>query len=202
MVPSLEDSDVVVVVNPNNPSGRLFSPAELAKIAGFLVVDEAFIDFLPRETSFAGRPRSRAVVLRSFGKAYGLAGVRLGFAIASPDLAPRIRHELGPWAVSGPALEIGRRALRDDDWLGAAAARLERDGRRLDGLLSAAGFTAAGGTPLFRLVRHDDVPGTVERLGRHGIHARAFAQASDQLRFGLPGDDEAFRRLAAALPLK
>jgi len=199
MVPSLEDSDVVVVVNPDNPSGRLISPLELAKIAGFLVVDEAFIDFLPRETSFVSRLSSRAVVLRSFGKTYGLAGVRLGFAIASPDLAPRIRHELGPWAVSGPALEIGRRALRYDAWLEAAAARLERDGQRLDGLLGAAGFTAVGGTPLFRLARHDDVPGIVERLGRHGIHVRAFADAPDQLRFGLPGDDGAFRRLAAAL---
>src|SRR6185436_20874789 len=85
MVSALEDSDVVVVVNPNNPTGRLFSPKELARITGFLVVDEAFIDFLPREVSFAGQ--GRGVVLRSFGKPYGLAGLRLGFAIAPPDVA-------------------------------------------------------------------------------------------------------------------
>ncbi len=101
--------------------------------------------------------------------------------------------------MSGPALAIGRQALADQAWLKATTTRLEHDGRRLDKLLAAAGFTPVGGTPLFRLVRHDNVPGMVERLGHHGIHVRAFARAPDQLRFGLPGDDQTFRRLAAAL---
>jgi cobalamin biosynthetic protein CobC len=199
LVSALEDSDVVVVVNPDNPTGRLFAPAELARIRGLLVVDEAFIDFMPREMSLARDPPARAVVLRSFGKTYGLAGLRLGFAIAQPDLAERIRAELGPWAVSGPALEIGRRALRDDAWLQAAAERLAADGARLDGMLRAAGVEIVGGTLLFRLARHADAASFVQRLGRHGIHVRAFADRPDQLRFGLPANDEAFRRLAAAL---
>lgn len=199
LVSALEDSDVVVVVNPDNPTGRLFAPAELARIRGLLVVDEAFIDFMPREMSLARDPPARAVVLRSFGKTYGLAGLRLGFAIAQPDLAERIRAELGPWAVSGPALEIGRRALRDDAWLQAAGERLAADGGRLDGMLRAAGVEIVGGTLLFRLARHADAASFVQRLGRHGIHVRAFADRPDQLRFGLPANDEAFRRLAAAL---
>ena len=199
IVPKLEDSDVVVVVNPNNPTGRLFSPSELARIAGFLVVDEAFIDFLPREMSFASQLRSRAVVLRSFGKTYGMGGLRLGFAIASPELAPRIREELGPWAVPGPALEIGRRALNDGAWLRTARERLVADTARLDGMLRQAGFEVLGGTLLFRLARHPSAAIFVQRLGQQGIHVRAFPDAPDQLRFGLPGNDEAFRRLAAAL---
>jgi cobalamin biosynthetic protein CobC len=199
LVPALEDSEVVVVVNPNNPTGRLFAPAELARISGLLVVDEAFIDFLPPGMSLARDLPARAVVLRSFGKTYGLAGLRLGFAIAQPDLADRIRAELGPWSVSGPALEIGRRALRDDAWLQAARERLTADGTRLDGLLRAAGFAIAGGTLLFRLARHSSAATFVQRLGRLGIHVRAFPDAPDQLRFGLPANDEAFRRLAAAL---
>jgi len=138
-------------------------------------------------------------VLRSFGKTYGLAGMRLGFAIAQGDMADRLREELGPWAVSGPALEIGRRALNDDAWLNNARARLASDSARLDRLLSAAGFEILGGTLLFRLARHPSAGVFVDRLGQHGIHVRAFARAADQLRFGLPGDDGAFRRLAAAL---
>lgn len=199
IVPKLENSDVVVVVNPNNPTGRLFSPKDFAGISGFLVVDEAFIDFLPREMSFASQLRSGAVVLRSFGKTYGLAGVRLGFAIASPELAPRIREELGPWAVPGPALEIGRRALNDGAWLSATRERLVADTARLDGMLRQAGLEVLGGTLLFRLARHPSAAIFVQRLGQQGIHVRAFPDAPEQLRFGLPANDAAFGRLAAAL---
>jgi cobalamin biosynthetic protein CobC len=199
VVAAPEDADVVVVVNPNNPTGRLWAPSALAEIRGLLVVDEAFIDFLPREMSLAGSRPDQAIVLRSFGKTYGLAGVRLGFAIASRDLADRLRGELGPWAVSGPALEIGRRALRDSAWLHAARERLVTDSDRLDGLLRAAGFEVLGGTVLFRLARHPLAGTFIHRLAAQGIHVRAFPAAPDRLRFGLPGDDAAFLRLAAAL---
>jgi cobalamin biosynthetic protein CobC len=128
-----------------------------------------------------------------------LAGLRLGFAIGPPDLIARLTAELGPWAVPGPALAIGQRALVDDAWLAAAKARLEWDGQRLDALLTASGFMPLGATPLFRLVRHDNVPGVIERLGRQGIHVRAFSHRPQWLRFGLPGTDEASARLADAL---
>jgi cobalamin biosynthesis protein CobC len=199
LVPTLEDADVVVVVNPDNPTGRLFSPTELYRIKGLLIVDEAFIDFLPPEASLAGVLPERAIVLRSFGKTYGLPGVRLGFAIAQPDMASRIREALGPWAVSGPALEIGRHALTDGAWLDTTRERLVADSARLDGLLRAAGFEIAGGTLLFRLARHPSAALFVQRLGEHGIHVRAFADRPEQLRFGLPGNDAAWQRLAAAL---
>jgi cobalamin biosynthetic protein CobC len=190
-------ADVVVAVNPNNPTGALLKT--FAPPKRLLVVDEAFVDFLPPEASLAPTLPPRTVVLRSFGKAYGLAGLRLGFAIAERALIARLREELGPWAVSGPALAIGRQALADDAWLTATAARLERDGRRLDELLSSAGFTPVGATPLFRLVRHHDVPGMVEQLGRNGIHVRAFEGQAHWLRFGLPATAEAFGRLTKAL---
>lgn len=201
IVPALEDADVVVVVNPNNPTGRLLPPSALAAIKGLLVVDESFIDFLPREMSVAGDLPARTVVLRSFGKSYGLAGVRLGFAIASPEIANPLRAELGPWAVSGPALEIGRVALNDGAWLRTTRDRVVADSARLDDFLRAAGFEIVGGTALFRLARHAAAPSFVQRLAREGIHVRAFGYAPDRIRFGLPADDEAFRRLAKALGL-
>jgi cobalamin biosynthetic protein CobC len=191
--------DVAIVVNPDNPTGRLIPPAVLRAHHALLVVDEAFVDFLPADASLGSDLPDNAIVLRSFGKAYGLAGIRLGFAIAEPDLAARLREELGPWAVSGPALAIGRMALDDTAWLEEASVRLVRDGERLDEMLAAAGSILLGGTPLFRLVRHHDAAAIAERLGRHGIHVRTFPRAPDCLRFGLPGNDADFHRVAAAL---
>jgi cobalamin biosynthetic protein CobC len=202
VVASLEaaDADVVVVVNPDNPTGRLWPTQALRGIAArLLVVDEAFIDLLPHQASLAGHLPHNAVVLRSFGKVYGLAGLRLGFAIAAVPLAQRLREELGPWAVSGPALAIGTTALADDAWLQETAARLAGDVRQLDALLVSAGFTVLGGTPLFRLASHPKAHEKVEDLARQGIHVRAFGHQPTWLRFGLPGGDEEFRRLSAAL---
>jgi len=197
-----ERADIAVVVNPNNPTGRLL-PSEtlraLAASVSFLVVDEAFIDLLPLQASLAGDVPPRTIVLRSFGKTYGLAGLRLGFAIAESDLIDRIRDELGPWAVSGPALEIGRMALCDDRWLVATTARLAADQQRLDGILEPAGFKIVGGTSLFRLAHHPEAQAMVAKLGRCGIHVRRFAKEPHWLRFGVPADTETFARLAAAL---
>jgi cobalamin biosynthetic protein CobC len=193
-------ADVVIVVNPDNPTGRLLPPAALqASRASLLIVDEAFIDLLPADASLAATLPVHAVVLRSVGKAYGLGGLRLGFAIAPVELAGIILRELGPWAVSGPALEIGRQALEDQAWLDTARARLRVDGERLDGLLRAAGFALEGGTPLFRLASHPKARHLVDQLARMGIHVRAFAHQPTWLRFGLPTGEAAFARLGAAL---
>ena len=189
-------ADVTVLVNPNNPTGRLLPVSDLQAVTGLLIVDEAFIDFHPRSASFAG---GNAVILRSFGKTYGLAGLRLGFAIAERAFANRLREELGPWAVPGPAIEIGRRALADDQWLAQATGRLTADCQRLDELLTGAGFTIQGGTLLFRLGRHPNATKIVDALGRSGIHVRSFGHEPSWLRFGLPADEAAFDRLARAL---
>lgn len=197
---NVRDADVVVAVNPDNPTGRLLSPQALRDVrARLLVVDEAFIDFLPAEASLADDPPDNAVILRSFGKTYGLAGLRLGFAVTARRLADRLHEELGPWSVSGPALAIGRKALSDDEWLQQMAARLAAAAERLDALLVAAGLSLVGGTPLFRLASHPEAHQLVDRLARHGIHVRAFDHEETWLRFGLPSGDEEFDRLSAAL---
>jgi cobalamin biosynthesis protein CobC len=203
VVPHLADAagaDVIVVVNPDNPTGRLIEPQALrATDTRLLVVDEAFIDLAPAEASLARDLPDNAIVLRSFGKTYGLAGLRLGFAIAKDSIAARLREELGPWAVSGPALAIGATALKDDGWLRQTAARLTADSKRLDALLAATGFTVLGGTTLFRLASHPEAVSLVDRLARQAIHVRAFAHQPSWLRFGLPADDEGFTRLSATL---
>jgi cobalamin biosynthetic protein CobC len=204
---ALKRADVAIVVNPNNPDGRLSPRAELldlhARLAprgGMLIIDEAFADFDGAAESLSpALPASSCVVLRSFGKAYGLAGLRLGFAIASPDIAGRLRAALGAWPISGPAIAIGSRALADSDWLDATRARLAKDRARLDALLERAGFRILGGTPLFSLAGCEDASPAFKRLLAAGILARPFAGAPDRLRFGIPAGEEAWRRLAAAL---
>lgn len=206
-VAALGGFDVAIVVNPNNPDGRLVSRAallalheKLAAGGGMLVVDEAFIDLAAGEESLApALPASGAIVLRSFGKTYGLAGLRLGFAIAPPEFAAPLRAALGAWPVSGPAIAIGRAALADEAWLARTKLRLQRDVDRLDRLLAGARLEPIGGSPLFRLARRPDAARLMVALMRRGILARPFAEWPDRLRFGIPGGAESWRRLEAAL---
>jgi cobalamin biosynthetic protein CobC len=199
------EADVVVVCHPNNPDGRqqdigrLIELAEgLARRGGLLVVDEAFMDATPG-LSLASRVRPGLVVLRSIGKFFGLAGVRLGFAIAEPQLARLLRQAMGPWAVSGPAISVGCALLEDGDWVAAMRRRLMQEAASLDGLFRQAGFSVVGGTPLFTLVNASRAWALYEYLGQQGILARPFAMAPRWLRFGLPPDPPARQRLAQAL---
>ncbi|WP_294540575.1 threonine-phosphate decarboxylase CobD [uncultured Rhodoblastus sp.] len=204
----LAQADVAIVVNPNNPDGRLVAADDLVALAhrraaraGLLIIDEAFADFLPRAKSLSSHlPLPGAIVLRSFGKTFGLAGLRLGFALCGQDLARKLRAALGPWAVSGAAVEIGVKAYGDARWLAQSAARLEQDGAHLDDLLRKAGFVVLGGTPLFRLARHDEAEKIFERLGAGGVLTRPFAGKPGWLRFGIPHRGEDFDRLAKILP--
>jgi cobalamin biosynthetic protein CobC len=138
-------------------------------------------------------------VLRSFGKFFGLAGLRLGFALGSVDLVRRLEDHLGPWAVAGPALEIGAGAMEDADWIAATRVRLADSARALDALFEGHGLAVVGGTDLFRLARVPDAGRLFEHLGRRGILVRSFEARPDWLRFGLPPDPAAWERLRAAL---
>jgi cobalamin biosynthesis protein CobC len=204
---ALAQAEIAIVVNPNNPDGRVARRADLldlsarlAERGGWLVVDEAFADFDGADQSLAPvLPAKGAVVLRSFGKAYGLAGVRLGFAVASPDIALTLRAALGSWPVSGPSIAIGSRALADSDWLAAAAERLGRDAERLESLLADGGWRLLGGTRLFRLAAKANAQAAFRRLLVAGILTRPFADAPDRLRFGIPAEEAHWERLAAVL---
>jgi cobalamin biosynthesis protein CobC len=203
----LDGFDVAIVVNPNNPDGQITPRsalldlhARLARRGGVLIIDEAFADLGAECESLApALPASGVVVLRSFGKAYGLAGLRLGFALASPDLVASLRAALGPWPVSGPAIAIGIRALADWGWLEAMRARLRSDAARLDALLQGTGWRIIGGTSLFRLAARADARAAFGQLRATGILARPFADAADRLRFGIPGDENAWERLTTVL---
>jgi cobalamin biosynthetic protein CobC len=201
------DAALVVVANPNNPDGRLFPRATLLALArdlrrrgGLLVVDEAFMDVGPPGASLAPDVScGNVIVLRSFGKFFGLAGVRLGFALAAPALATRLCAMLGPWPVSGPALAVGAKALADAAWIERTRGRLETAEKRLDALLAGSGLAIVGGTSLFRLARTPAADALFHHLGRRGILVRVFPDNASWLRFGLPASAPDWQRLGAAM---
>ena len=196
-------ADLRVLVNPNNPTGRALPPDQVLDLTdGPLLVDEAFVEVDPALSvaSLAGATgHERLIVLRSFGKFHGLAGLRLGFLVAAPALAGRVRQALGDWPVSGPAIAAGLAAYADADWAGQTRLRLTEDAARLDALLRRAGFDIAGGTTLFRLARAADAPRRFAVLAQAGILTRPFAWDETLIRFGLPGPEQDWRRLADAL---
>jgi cobalamin biosynthetic protein CobC len=198
-------SDVVVVCNPNNPTGELVPPAvllrwaaELGARGGWLVVDEAFGDTAPELSIAAHAGQPGLVVLRSVGKFFGLAGLRLGFVAADTALLAALADMLGPWAVSGPAQHVALAALRDTAWQRAAQARLARDGARLRGLLATHGIHAAG-TPLFHWWAERAPEDFHEHMARHAIWVRLFRQAARGIRLGLPGRESDWHRIEHAL---
>jgi cobalamin biosynthetic protein CobC len=204
---ALHRAALAVVVNPNNPDGRVLERERLLELAeslqakgGLLVVDEAFMDVGPREQSLAADVgRGGIVVLRSFGKFFGLAGVRLGFALTDETIASRLAAQLGPWAVAGPALEYGIRALADAAWQDAMRARLTGDAARLDELFRRYGVTVAGGTSLYRYLVLARAGSLFSALGERGILLRHFSERPTVLRAGLPGNKEEWGRLESAL---
>lgn len=198
------DADVIVLANPNNPTGERFAPQDLLALharlpsGGWLVVDEAFMDATP-QLSLAGHvPRPGLIVLRSLGKFFGLAGARVGFVLAWPALLEQLAAELGPWTLAGPARWAAAQALADRAWTARAQVRLARDGARLARLLIAHDLPPTGGCALFQWVSTERAGALHERLARRGILTRLFDTPAS-LRLGLPGSAADWRRLDRAL---
>lgn len=199
---ALAGADLAIVVNPNNPDGRNHVPKDLLALlprVGRLVIDESFADAVPLLSLAPEADRPGLLVLRSFGKIYGLAGLRLGFAVGNAADIARLAEFSGPWPVSGAAIAIGCRALRDDAWAGTTTARLARDCVRLDEMARPQGWTLVGGTPLFRLYQTPDALAAQEKLAHGHIWSRVFAREPTWLRLGLPGSEAEWTRLAEVL---
>lgn len=207
MVTDLGDgagADLLTVVNPNNPDGRAWSPEALLEVrnkVGLLIVDESFAD---TEVGLSVAPiidpdKDRVVVLRSFGKFFGLAGLRLGFAITGKKHADQLRALAGPWAVSGPAIAVGRTALADLAWHAETLYRLKGDAARLDNLAKQAGWHLVGGTPLFRTYETPNAHTAQNHLARYHVWSRIFPYSETWLRLGLPGTEAGWAQLETAI---
>lgn len=201
----LQTTEILVLINPNNPIGRFWSPAQLlkwhARLAtrgGCLIVDEAFADATPEISLASQANRPGLIVMRSLGKFFGLAGVRAGFVCAEESMLNRLRTLLGPWHVSGPARWVAKAALEDRAWQHDMRKELFNDSGRLQALLTENGLTPDGGCALFQWMQTPQAAAIHEALARRGILTRLFAE-EPSLRFGLPGDESQWQRLEAAL---
>ncbi len=200
-------ADLLLLANPNNPDGRIIGHAQLdewrqgqERAGGWLVVDEAFAD-VSAAISIAPQvdDGSNLIVLRSFGKFFGLAGVRLGFVLAPRAIIARFRQLLGDWPLSAAALAIGFAAYADTAWIAAMRAALIERAARLDAVLHAQGLEPRGACPLFRLIETPDADVLFGQLARHAILTRPFADHPHWLRLGLPSGDVEMARLDRAL---
>ena len=198
--------DAIVLCNPNNPDGRIWSPESLedcrvqqAARQGWLIVDEAYADLVPSLSLAARGGEAGLIVLRSFGKFFGLAGLRLGALIGPSALLAAARNLLGVWPVSGPALHVGKLAADDPVWPQMTRECLNLSRFVLDRTLTDAGLTVRGGTSLFRYVEAPDAHTLWHRLAEQGVYTRRFAWSDRHLRIGLPADEAALARLARAL---
>lgn len=197
-------SGTLILANPNNPDGRAI-PADtmrdlLARRDGWLLVDEAFADADPALSIATSVDDARKlVVFRSFGKFFGLAGVRLGFVVGPRAIAAMLRERIGAWPLSAAAIAIGTAAYADAGWIAATRRRLPEAAATLDALLLRCGFRPLGACPLFRLIETGDAHALFDRLARRAILTRPFADQPHWLRIGLPADAGALARLGAAL---
>ncbi len=197
--------DVLILINPNNPTGTLWPRRQLldwhqtlAARGGWLVVDEAFMDGASEHSLSSLPVRNGLIVLRSIGKFFGLAGIRCGFVIAQPSLLDALAEHLGPWSIGSPSRFVAAKALADIPWQQASAASLTKEGTRLRRLLTDSGWPPNGGTPLFQWLKFDRAAELHHRLASQGILTRLFDTPAS-IRFGLPKDEAAWQRLSQAM---
>jgi cobalamin biosynthetic protein CobC len=205
-----QSAKAAVIVNPNNPDGRVIAVDLLLDLArrldgrgGFLIVDEAFADPHPEVSIAAHAGMNGLIVLKSFGKVFGLGGLRLGFALSTSAIAQALKSRLGPWPVSGPALAIATHAFSEKQLLADYMARLSVRRTLLANGLAEAGVVEIGGTMLFSLVEFRQAHLLHEELCKQHVLTRKFGYAPQWLRFGLPLDENAadilHQRLGKAL---
>jgi cobalamin biosynthetic protein CobC len=205
LMAAAQDCDAIVLARPGNPGGEVVAEdlldalaKQLAKRGGWLIVDEAFADADPA-TSLAGKHWPNLIILRSFGKFAGLAGLRLGFVIGPSVIVNRLRAVLGDWPISGPALAAGIAFYADTAWQTEQRRRLKRHGDALGTVLQSARLAITASTPFFCTCKIDGAWGLFEHLACRAILIRPFADDPRRLRIGLPADDNVLKRLAEAL---
>ena len=203
----LEQYDVLVVVRPNNPTTEQIDLTQLrdwhqrlSKRGGWLIVDEAFIEPLLADgepSLITPEPLDGLIVLRSVGKFFGLAGIRLGFIWSTSELREKIKAKQPLWHLSGPTVWAGIHALQDRCWQAGTCQKIKTASTRLQSLLQNKGYNVHNGG-LYCYIPYQQARTVYDYLAQRGILVRLFEQPA-ALRIGLPAQEADWQRLDAAL---
>ncbi len=204
-----ERTGLVALVSPNNPTGGVIGLEEMVAIVraardvgALVLVDLAYVEFADADPTAALLEFSNVVVVRTFSKAMGLAGLRVGYAIASAEVAGWLRTVGGPYPVSNLSLALARASLEDEAGRAAFVEEIRRERTRLEEVLGDLDAEVFASQANFVFARFADAEGVREGLGERGIAVRGFGEGSgigDCLRITLPGDAGEFLRLEAAV---
>ncbi len=198
----------ILVCTPNNPTGPVATQAELERLVDavpddvIIVVDEAYNEFVRQEDAASGLALALAghenvVVLRTFSKAYGLAGLRVGYAVASPAVAETLRKVYVPFSVNALAQVAALASLDAEAELMARCRAIVAERARVRGELLAAGFEVPESQANFVwLPLGERTAAFNEHCLAHKVVVRAFVGDGARVTIGEPEENDAF--LAAA----
>lgn len=198
-VESLKAGDIFVLINPNNPTTQLHDKANVLKLLefiedlnGYLIVDEAFMDCTPKYSVIQTQSDS-LIVMRSFGKFFGLAGTRLGAIKASSTIIQKLKDQLPPWAINAPARYIAKCAYADEQWQQQARLDLKEAGDHLSKVLEGVSLFKPSfrikKAKLFQTLYTLNANALHEQLAQQGIFTRLL-DSEEGVRFGLPTKTE------------
>ncbi|MDD4860166.1 MAG: histidinol-phosphate transaminase [Dehalococcoidales bacterium] len=176
----------IFICNPNNPTGGYLSQDDIETILhcladGVLIFDEAYLSFVERTWSSVGLiSKGNIVLLRSMTKDYGLAGLRLGYAVAREEIITTLCRVCPPWNVNALAQEVGGIVLDNDDYLQQSKKKLAQAQHYLIANLKRLGLPPITSAANFFMVKAGNAAALRSKLLRHGILVRDCAS------FGLP----------------
>jgi histidinol-phosphate aminotransferase len=199
---------LVTVVSPNSPTGAVATASDLRELAerlptALILLDAAYVDFADEDLTGAALALPNALVLRTFSKAWGLAGLRVGYAIGRPQVIRWLRAAGNPYAVSGPSLALALACLRAGQaHVGSFVQRIRTERQELFDLLRMLGAAPLPSQANFVFSEFDDAESVWRRLATGGIAVRWFGEdprLRKFLRITCPGNARDFERLCKAL---
>ncbi|MDH5517727.1 MAG: threonine-phosphate decarboxylase CobD [Gammaproteobacteria bacterium] len=192
----INNADVAIIINPNNPTAKFYSPQQLLRWyqtlqsrQGWLIIDEAFIDCEQNNSLLGQADKPGLIVLRSVGKFFGLAGIRSGFVFADTALLEKMHKMQGPWALTGVSRLLTKMALLDTDWQDQAKQKLQTASAEFQQIIKECSGFAVNATQLFVTIFHPQAEQLYRMFAEHAVLVRLLDNKQG-IRLGLADDTQ------------